>query len=46
MTREFFARVLNLGHVKTRKYEYKRIASNGLVKIVRNDGIVCAVYVA
>ena len=44
MTREFFARVLNLGHVKTRKHEYKCIASNGLVKIVRNDNVICAVY--
>ena len=44
MTREFFAKVRKCGKVKTRKHEYKCIRENALVKILRDEGFVCAVY--
>ena len=46
MTREFFAKVLRLGTVNTRKHIYKRIMENGLVKIIRDNAEIVAVYVA
>lgn len=46
MTREFFGKVLACGIVKTRKHVYSCICGNGLRKIVRDDGMICAVYVA
>lgn len=44
ITREFFAKVRKRGMVKTRKHEYKCIRENMLVKILRDDCYVCAVY--
>jgi len=44
MTREFFNKVLNAGIIRTRKHVYKRILENGLIKIIRDDGIVLACY--
>lgn len=44
MTRQFFARIMQAGIVKTRKHIYKRVNSNDLIKIVRDDGRICAVY--
>ncbi len=46
MTREFFAKVLKAGIVETRRHIYRRIAAGNLIKIIRDDGIVCAVYAA
>lgn len=46
MTRVFFEKVRKYGKVKTRKHEYKCIRENMLVKILRDDGFVCAVYAA
>lgn len=43
MTREFLNKVFVVGIVKTRKHAYMYIRENGLRKVVRDDGIVCAV---
>lgn len=44
MKREFLNRVVRFGIVCTKKHIYKRIFENGLIKVIREDGIVCAVY--
>lgn len=44
MTREFLQKVLTNGVVCTRKHVYKRIFENGLIKVIREDGIVLACY--
>ena len=44
LTREFFAKVRKCGMIKTRRHEYKCIRENMLVKIIRDDGMICAVY--
>ena len=44
MTREFFRKVLAMGKYSTRKHEYKVIRHNGLVKIIRDNSIIVAVY--
>lgn len=46
MTRAFFAKVIRNGIVETRKHVYKRIMENGLIKIIRDNVEVVAVYVA
>ena len=44
MKREFLRKVVNLGMVCTRKHVYKRIFENGLIKVIREDGIILACY--
>ena len=44
MTRDFFNKVLTNGVVCTRKHVYKRIMENGLIKIIRDNSEIMAVY--
>ena len=44
MRREFLRKVVNLGVVYTRKHAYKRIFERGLIKVIRDDVEVVAVY--
>lgn len=45
MRREFLRKVVNLGMVCTRKHVYKRIFENGLIKVIRDNSEIVAVYV-
>lgn len=44
MKREFLNRVVKFGIVRTKRHVYKRIFENGLIKVIREDGIVLACY--
>ena len=44
MKREFLQKVVKSGIVCTRKHVYKRIFEHGFLKVIREDGIVLAVY--
>ena len=44
MKRDFLKKVVTNGIVRTRKHIYKRIFQNGLIKVIREDGYVLAVY--
>lgn len=44
MKREFLRKVVDLGVVYTRKHVYKRIFENGLIKVIRDNSEVMAIY--
>jgi len=44
MTREFLKKVCDLGLYKTRKHYYKRIVTNGYIKVIRDNREVIAVW--
>lgn len=44
MKREFLRKVVSTGLVCTHKHVYKRIFEHGLIKVIREDGVVLACY--